>query len=83
MLSETSLQQASALGETLRRKIENSTVSSPEGKIKVTISMGVSALENDNFDNYRELLIATDKALYKAKKTGKNRICMGEAGATV
>lgn len=79
LLPETSLQQARALGDKLRGKIENSAVDTADGKIKVTISMGVAALEKDNFRNHRELLIAADKALYQAKKGGKNKVCVVDA----
>jgi len=44
-------------------------------KVKVTISVGVASFPDDA--NTKEGLVKTaDKALYQAKKLGKNRACM-------
>ncbi|MCE5272849.1 diguanylate cyclase [bacterium] len=76
LLPDTNLEQARALGDKLRRKIENSSVLFSGNKIKVTISVGAAALDNENVKNHRELLILADKGLYLAKRTGKNRLCV-------
>jgi len=76
LLPDTTLEQARALGDKLRRKIENSSVLFSGNKIKVTISLGAAALDPENTKNHRELLILADKGLYLAKRSGKNQICV-------
>jgi two-component system cell cycle response regulator len=41
----------------------------------VTVSIGTATYKNDNVTSYGELLHLADKAMYQAKKSGKNRIC--------
>jgi diguanylate cyclase (GGDEF)-like protein len=42
-------------------------------KVKVTISIGV-AQRNDKFKTTDDVIVAADKALYQAKKNGRNRV---------
>ena len=41
----------------------------------ITISLGISMLDGD-IDKPETLLHRADQALYEAKKTGRNRICI-------
>ncbi len=75
LLPDTSLEQAVLLAEKLRKKIEDLVLSNGRDKLRLTISIGAFALERDNVKSPKELLIMADKALYLAKKTGKNRVC--------
>lgn len=43
--------------------------------VSVTISVGVATFKDDAFSK-EELLELSDKALYQAKKLGKNRVCL-------
>ena len=45
------------------------------GPMRVTISIGVAALGSSRRD-LDELLAAADHALYQAKETGRNRVCL-------
>lgn len=74
LLPQTSLQDAAVLAEKLRQRIEESdfTLDSP-----VTCSFGVTRCQS-NLDIY-ELIDRADNALYQAKETGKNRVCIYEA----
>ena len=47
--------------------------------LRVTISIGVAALGSSRLD-LEELLAAADHALYQAKETGRNRVCLQAAG---
>ncbi len=43
--------------------------------VQVTVSIGVSAMENGDARELTDLLTAADSALYRAKQTGRNRVC--------
>ncbi len=47
---------------------------SDSAKLQVTVSIG-AATRDDNNTTSEQLLKAADKALYQAKKTGRNRVC--------
>jgi diguanylate cyclase (GGDEF)-like protein len=47
--------------------------------LRVTISIGVTALGSSRLD-LEELLAAADHALYQAKESGRNRVCLQAAG---
>lgn len=55
-----------------RTPFEGERESQPEGKI--TVSIGVAAYPWDG-NNRDELLKSADSELYRAKKTGRNRVC--------
>ena len=76
LLPDTDLNDALKLAEKLRKRVSEQEISSQSGEVlKVTISMGAHAFDDDNVDNPVELLGIVDKALYKAKDEGKNRVC--------
>jgi len=62
------------IAEKIRKETENLKIEIPNKILKVTISLGVSEFsQNDNtiFDAIKR----ADIKLYKAKKSGKNRVC--------
>ncbi|MBU0556702.1 MAG: GGDEF domain-containing protein [Alphaproteobacteria bacterium] len=62
--------------ERIRADIEDMRVALPEGgDLQLTVSIGVAAHEGE-FD-YEVLIGRADKAMYRAKSSGKNRIEMG------
>jgi diguanylate cyclase (GGDEF)-like protein len=44
------------------------------GDKKVTVSIGIADLSNPGVDSVGKLVQAADKALYEAKKKGRNRV---------
>jgi diguanylate cyclase (GGDEF)-like protein len=44
------------------------------GPLRVTASLGVATFP-DHASNAADLFIQGDKALYEAKKSGRNRVC--------
>jgi diguanylate cyclase (GGDEF)-like protein/PAS domain S-box-containing protein len=76
ILPATDAKGALLVAEKLREFIANMEVRiPPDLSIHVTISIGVSTLDNKDI-NIDTLLNQADKALYKAKKTGRNKVCM-------
>lgn len=76
VLTETSSDTACVPIERLRNRIENNEFRFNNQQIKVTISAGISS--KTDFENCYEMFDDADKALYKAKETGRNRYCTSE-----
>ena len=82
LLPFTKIEEASLVGERLRAKVENTPITinsdSPEKQdIKVTISMGLA--EYNNVETGEMLFERADKALYEAKKCGRNQVRVFES----
>jgi len=72
-------QEACHIAERLRGRVREIAVpargaTSPDDTVTVTVSIGVAALGLDGEDLF-ELLAAADAALYRAKKSGRDRVC--------
>jgi len=76
ILPRLSKAEALKIGEKLRKKIDNTDLGIKKGKhSRVTISVGVASLPEDCNDA-RQLLLQADKALYQAKRGGRNKVCI-------
>jgi diguanylate cyclase (GGDEF)-like protein len=65
------------IGEALRSAIENHNFSTTSGEVfKVTASFGIVAFAENQFVNFDEMMLAGDRALYTAKKNGRNQIVL-------
>jgi two-component system, sensor histidine kinase LadS len=62
--------EATKIAETLRSTLE----SNPMPEETITISIGVASTRDRDFDNADELFQAADRALYRAKDHGRNRV---------
>ncbi len=62
----TGMHQAKVLAEALRRQIQR--------EVNVTVSVGVATAENHG--EIRRMVGQADQALYQAKQTGKNKVCL-------
>ena len=79
LLPFTKIEEAQIVGERLRKAVESSPIpvndEGAENKtINVTISMGIAEFNNQEMGE--ELFERADKALYKAKKSGRNKVCI-------
>jgi diguanylate cyclase (GGDEF)-like protein len=75
LLPHTSPTEACGIAERLRRGAAAVAVLTGDGSVRVTISIGVAALYQHGRDLF-ELLTAADLALYRAKHTGRDRVCL-------
>jgi diguanylate cyclase (GGDEF)-like protein len=67
---------AARLAERIRRAVEQLEFPTDQGKIRVTLSLGVARLEELDGDiNATALLERADLRLLAAKRTGRNRVC--------
>ncbi|MFH1791375.1 MAG: sensor domain-containing diguanylate cyclase [Candidatus Omnitrophota bacterium] len=73
ILPETDTVKAMDIAEELRKKIEAHEYPSKQGKLKVTVSLGVATYPSHAGDK-ETLIKAADDALYKAKDGGRNRV---------
>jgi diguanylate cyclase (GGDEF)-like protein len=77
----TDLNGARDLAERLRREIEDRRQVYGNKIIAVTISVGVAALPDPSMLQPTMLLTAADKALYDAKRAGRNCVVVATPGA--
>ena len=82
LLPETNLDQALFVAERVRASVERMLFKVPGANggpdsalLQVTVSIGVASL-NPEMATMTDLLSQADKALYTAKQTGRNRVCM-------
>jgi len=76
LLPEADLQSATEVAERLRERVENTHVVLEAGPpLQFTVSIGVTALQEKN-TNLDILLTRADKALYQAKESGRNKVCI-------
>jgi len=74
ILPKTNMQQALGIAERLRRTIEQRKFRGPSNRlIDATISVGVAQYRPD--DDPDSLFKRADQQLYKAKESGRNRVC--------
>jgi diguanylate cyclase (GGDEF)-like protein len=75
LLPNAEQKTAFAIAEKLRKKIAESHIELDEEKIRFTVSIGVSQVRKT--DTYPiEALDRADKNLFKAKESGRNRVCI-------
>jgi len=77
LLPETDVHMAQNVAERLCETIEEMRVKGRRGGVSITLSLGVAELKETRSD-LDSLLDAADKALYKAKQQGRNRVVVSE-----
>ena len=78
ILSETDRQGAKFAAERIRFAIEGKRIKVYDEDLKVTISIGISVFPEDARDK-KILIDRADMALYQAKNTGRNKVCVFSA----
>ncbi len=62
-----------ALMDKFRSQLEMTPIKTSKGDLSITVSTGIAALADDSLD---ELIQRADKALYDAKESGRNLVCI-------
>ncbi|MCP9442252.1 MAG: GGDEF domain-containing protein [Nitrospira sp.] len=70
----TDLQQARALAERIRDKIERRAFILQEGHVRITASVGAASMGHPAIESVGQWIAAADSALDEAKSRGRNRV---------
>ena len=73
ILPELNHEQALMLAERIRRQVESTSIRYQDKQIEITVSIGVSTYPQHGV-SVDDLVKASDDAMYKAKKRGRNQI---------
>ncbi len=75
ILPFTDLKSARIVAEKLRKNVEAAGITHKETENGVlTVSIGYTAATGDRNNNYQAMYIEADKALYAAKRSGRNKV---------
>ena len=74
MMPETALDDGIAFAEKIRHMIETTPLDTQAGPLNVTVSLGVASVPHSRIRSAKELIVAADKALYRAKRNGRNQV---------
>jgi diguanylate cyclase (GGDEF)-like protein len=74
ILPETDLDAAVDLANRIRSRITGNPIEITNGFLPVTISIGISSNLIENYSDHSRMKLAADRALYRAKRAGKNKV---------
>jgi diguanylate cyclase (GGDEF)-like protein len=75
--SETGQEQAIEIAERFRKRVEDFSLTTEVGTLKLTISLGVGTFQPGSDQALDDLIKRTDNALYVAKALGRNCVSSG------
>jgi two-component system, cell cycle response regulator len=76
VLPETECEDAVAFAERVREAVANHPFESDGNALSITVSLGVASTMGGESYEPQELIQRADKALYRAKNEGRNRVCV-------
>jgi diguanylate cyclase (GGDEF)-like protein len=74
-LTDMTDEEAFAMGESLRKQVEKTPFHYQTQVLSIHISIGIARLSYQDLEK-SELIADADRALYQAKASGKNRVCL-------
>lgn len=81
VLTDTDVKEGEFVAQRLCRSLEQSVVEAGHARIQFTASFGVASFSADDGD-VDDVLERADRALYRAKETGRNRVCVASEDAS-
>ena len=77
LLPETNIDGAFIISEKIRIQTQSMIINLPNNvMLNFTVSIGVSQVNNQTDINIESAILKADKALYKAKNSGRNQVCI-------
>jgi diguanylate cyclase (GGDEF)-like protein len=74
ILPHTAPEEAAATAERIRRKVQSHVFWVGAKPLSVTVSVGVASYPSPTVDSPESLVREADRALYRAKEAGRNRV---------
>ena len=75
IMPETSLEDALQFAEKIRTMVASTPITIGDGReVRVTVSIGLSAVPHPRLQTARDLIEDADKSLYEAKQRGRNQV---------
>ena len=74
MMPETDGHSAITFAEKLRSLVQSTPIRTQAGELRLTVSIGVATVPHPQIHAAKELIIAADNALYRAKHAGRNQV---------
>jgi diguanylate cyclase (GGDEF)-like protein len=74
ILPDTSQEGATSIAECIRSGVESLRHQVGDESVPVTISIGIATLSPGQNDKPADIIVLADKALYRAKSEGRNRV---------
>lgn len=75
-LSETSIDGAGCFAERVRKSIKGRPVTTEDGPVSFTVSIGVTQINKED-SSMDEVIARADRAMYRAKELGRDRVEIG------
>ena len=80
LLPNTNRDRALTISEKIRAKVEKSAITLGDGsELNLTVSIGISQVNYQEDMNLEASIHRADEALYEAKASGRNRVCLASA----
>ena len=76
LMPETDLAAATDAAERLRQAVAEAELAAGSARFGLTISIGLTAIEGTEEISLNQLLKQADQALYEAKQSGRNKVCL-------
>ncbi len=74
-LTDMTDEEAFAMGESLRKQVEKTPFHYQSQVLSIRISIGIARISYEDLEK-SELIADADRALYQAKASGKNKVCL-------
>jgi two-component system cell cycle response regulator len=76
ILPNTDIDAAAVVAERIRKSIDNLRIPHNDFTLSVTVSIGVAQFRPEADLETRDIIERADKALYRAKEGGRNKVCV-------